>query len=189
MLIAIGVVIALLLLVVFIYNSLVRAKVRVDEAWSDITVQLKRRYDLIPNLVETVKGYAKHESSVFQKVTEARTKAMGAQGPAEAAKADNMFQSALKSLFAVAENYPVLRATENFQQLQTDVTDTEDKIQAARRFYNGAVRDLNTKIKVFPTNIFAGMLGFKLREFFEVGGTEAAAVAEPVKVDFSDKQS
>lgn len=189
MVIALVIIGVVLLALVFIYNSLVRAKVRVDEAWSDITVQLKRRYDLIPNLVEAVKGYAKHESSVFEKVTEARTRAMGAQGPAEAAKADNMFQSALKSLFAVAENYPTLRATENFQQLQTDVTDTEDKIQAARRFYNGSVRDLNTKIQTFPTNIFAGMLGFKLREFFEVGGDQAAAVAEPVKVDFSDKKS
>lgn len=188
MIIALIVVGIILLAIVFIYNSLVRAKVRVDEAWSDITVQLKRRYDLIPNLVEAVKGYAKHESSVFQKVTEARTKAMDAQGPAEAAKADNMFQAALKSLFAVAEAYPQLRASENFQKLQDEVTDTEDKIQAARRFYNGAVRDLNTKIQTFPTNTFAGPMGFKLREFFEVEGEEAATVAEPVKVNFSDKQ-
>lgn len=188
MVIALVIIGVVLLALVLIYNSLVRAKVRVDEAWSDITVQLKRRLDLIPNLVQTVKGYAKHESTVFQKVTEARTKAMDAHGPAEAAKADNMFQAALKSLFAVAENYPTLRASENFQQLQTDVTDTEDKIQAARRFYNGSVRDLNTKIQTFPTNIFAGLMGFKLREFFEVGGAQAAAVAEPVKVDFSDKK-
>lgn len=185
MVIALVVVGVILLTIVFIYNSLVRAKVRVDEAWSDITVQMKRRFDLIPNLVETVKAYAKHESSVFQKVTEARTKAMGAQTVDEVSKAEGGFQKALKSLFAVAEAYPQLRASENFQKLQDEVTDTEDKIQAARRFYNGGVRDLNTKIQTFPTNIFAGMMGFKLREFFEVAGEEAAAVAEPVKVDFS----
>ena len=126
--------VVLILLVIYIYNSLVTAKIRTDEAWSDISVQLKRRYDLIPNLVNTVKGYAKHEKEVFQKVTEARTKALNAEGPAEAAKADNMFQAALKSLFAVAEAYPQLRASENFQKLQDEVTDTEDKIQAARRF-------------------------------------------------------
>lgn len=184
--IIVGIIAALLLLLIFIYNSLVRAKVRVDEAWSDITVQLKRRYDLIPNLVETVKGYAKHEKKVFTDVTKARTEAMGAKTVGEAAKADNMFQSALKSLFAVAEAYPQLRATENFQQLQAEVTDTEDKIQAARRFYNGAVRDLNIKIQTFPTNIFAGMLGFKIREFFDVDANQKAEVAEPVKVDFSE---
>ena len=184
--IAIGVVVVLLLLIVFIYNSLVRAKVRVDEAWSDITVQLKRRYDLIPNLVASVKGYAKHEASVFENVTKARANALSAQTVGEAAKADNQFQSALKSLFAVAEAYPQLRATENFQQLQAEVTDTEDKIQAARRFYNGAVRDLNIKIQTFPTNIFAGMLGFKIREFFDVDQNQQQAVQDPVKVDFSD---
>ncbi len=187
----IGLIIAgvVLLLIVYIYNSLVRAKIRVDEAWSDITVQLKRRYDLIPNLVNTVKGYAKHEEKVFTKVTEARTKAMSAQGPAEAAKADNMFQSALKSLFAVAESYPQLRASENFQQLQEEVTDTEDKIQAARRFYNGAARDLNTKIQTFPNNIFATLFRFKNREFFDVDQSEAAGVNKPVDVDFSDKEA
>ncbi|MBI2588838.1 LemA family protein [Candidatus Saccharibacteria bacterium] len=186
MVIALIIVGLILLTIIVIYNTLVRAKVRTDEAWSDITVQLKRRYDLIPNLVEAVKGYAKHESSVFQKVTEARTRAMSAEGPAEAAKADNMFQAALKSLFAVAEAYPQLRASENFQKLQDEVTDTEDKIQASRRFYNGAARDLNIKIQTFPTNLFAGMMGFKIREFFEVPGGQAAAVAEPVKVDFSN---
>lgn len=184
--IAIGVVVVILLLVVYIYNSLVRAKVRVDEAWSDITVQLKRRYDLIPNLVQTVKGYAKHEKEVFESVTKARANALSAQTVGDAAKADNQFQAALKSLFAVAEAYPQLRATENFQQLQSEVTDTEDKIQASRRFYNGSVRDLNIKIQTFPTNIFAGMLGFKIREFFDVSENEQAAVQEPVKVDFSD---
>lgn len=183
--IAVAVIVILLLLIIYIYNSLVRAKVRVDEAWSDIRVQLKRRYDLIPNLVESVKGYAKHEKGVFEEVTKARSDALKAQTVGDAAKADNQFQSALKSLFAVAEAYPELRASENFQKLQDEVTDTEDKIQAARRFYNGAVRDLNIKIQTFPTNIFAGMLGFKMREFFDVDANESAAVSEPVKVDFS----
>lgn len=187
MLIALIVAAVVVLLVIYIYNSLVRAKIRTDEAWSDITVQLKRRYDLIPNLVNAVKGYAKHEDKVFTKVTEARTKAMSAEGPAEAAKADNMFQAALKSLFAVAENYPQLRASENFQKLQDEVTDTEDKIQAARRFYNGAARDLNTRIGTFPNNIFAALFNFKQREFFDVDQSQAAAVAEPVAVDFEDK--
>ncbi len=180
------IVIVLIGLFIYIYNSLVRAKVRTDEAWSDIEVQLKRRYDLIPNLVESVKGYAKHEKTVFEDVTEARAKALSAQTVGDAAKADNQFQSALKSLFAVAEAYPQLRASENFQQLQAEITDTEDKIQAARRFYNGAVRDLNIRIKTFPTNLFAGLLGYKEREFFDVDAGQAAAVAEPVKVDFSD---
>jgi LemA protein len=175
----------IVLAIIYIYNSLVRAKVRTDEAWSDISVQLKRRYDLIPNLVNTVKGYAAHEKTVFEDVTEARAQAMNAQTVSEAAKADNQFQAALKSLFAVAENYPDLKANQSFQQLQAELIDTEDKIQAARRFYNGAARDLNTKIQTFPTNIFAGMMGFKLRDFFEVSGAEAAAVGEPVKVDFS----
>ncbi len=182
----IGIVVALLLLIIYIYNSLVRAKVRVDEAWSDITVQLKRRYDLIPNLVSSVKGYAKHEKSVFENVTKVRSEALKAQTVGDAAKADNQFQAALKSLFAVAEAYPQLRATENFQQLQAEVTDTEDKIQASRRFYNGSVRDLNIKIQTFPTNIFAGMLGFKIREFFDVDENQKQAVSEPVKVDFSN---
>jgi LemA protein len=163
-----------------------RAKVRTDEAWSDISVQLKRRYDLIPNLVNTVQGYATHERTVFEDVTKARAEALGAQTVGEAAKADNQFQQALKSLFAVAENYPDLKANQGFQQLQAELVDTEDKIQAARRFYNGAVRDLNTKIQVFPTNIFAGVLGFKPREFFDVDANQQAAVAEPVKVDFSN---
>ncbi len=175
----------LVLLVIYIYNGLVRAKVRVDEAWSDISVQLKRRYDLIPNLVNAVKGYASHEKTVFEDVTEARAQALSAQTVPEAAKADNQFQTALKSLFAVAEAYPDLKANQSFQQLQAELVDTEDKIQAARRFYNGAARDLNVKIQTFPTNVFAGMLGFKIRDFFEVDAGEAAAVADPVKVDFS----
>lgn len=175
----------LVLFLIYIYNSLVRSKVRVDEAWSDITVQLKRRYDLIPNLVSTVQGYAKHEKTVFENVTEARAQALSAQTVGEAAKADNQFQQALKSLFAVAEAYPDLKANQSFQQLQSELVDTEDKIQASRRFYNGAVRDLNIKIQTFPTNIFAGMLGFKKREFFDVDANQSAAISEPVKVDFS----
>lgn len=166
------------------YNGLVTLNVRVEEAWSDITVQLKRRADLIPNLVESVKGYAAHEKQVFEDVTAARSAVVNAtsQGPAATAKAENQFESTLKSLFAVAEAYPQLRASENFQQLQSELVDTEDKIQASRRFYNGGVRDLNTKIQVFPNNIFAGMLGFKKKEFFEVD--DLAAVQQPVQVKF-----
>lgn len=164
------------------YNGLVKLKLRVDEAWSDITVQLKRRLDLIPNLVNSVKGYAEHESGVFEKVTEARANALNAQGVKETAAAENQFEDALKSLFAVAENYPQLRANENFLQLQQELVDTEDKIQAARRFYNSGVRDLNTKIQIFPNNIFAGMLGFKQREFFEV--EDMATAEKPVEVKF-----
>lgn len=183
--ITIGIIVAVLILaVVVIYNGLVKAKIRVDEAWSDITVQLKRRSDLIPNLINTVKGYAKHEKGVFEKVTEARSAIMGAKGPVETGKAENQFQSAMKSLFAVAENYPDLKANENFKHLQEELVDTEDKIQASRRFYNGSVRDLNTKTQVFPTNIFAGMLGFKQREFFEVGESEKATIEKPVEVSF-----
>ncbi len=169
---------------VVMYNGLVRTNVRVDEAWSDITVQLKRRADLIPNLVNTVKGYAAHEKQVFEDVTAARAKTLSAQGPADAGKAENQFQAALKSLFAVAEAYPDLKASDNFKELQAELVDTEDKIQASRRFYNGSARDLNTKIKVFPTSIFAGMLGFKTREFFEVGENEQAAIAQPTDVKF-----
>jgi LemA protein len=189
MIIAIVVVVVILLVIVYIYNSLVRAKVRTDEAWSDIEVQLKRRYDLIPNLVSTVQGYATHEKSVFEDVAKVRTQALSATTVGQAAQADNQFQTALKSIFAVAENYPQLRASENFQELQSEITDTEDKIQAARRFYNGAVRDLNTRIQTFPTNLLAGMLGYKLREFFDVDASQQAAVDEPVKVDFSGDNS
>ncbi len=179
-----GVVLLLVVIVVVMYNSLVQLKVRVEEAWSDITVQLKRRADLIPNLIETVKGYAAHEKAVFEKVTEARSAVMNAtqQGPAETAKAENMFESALKSLFAVAEAYPDLKANQNFLQLQQELVDTEDKIQASRRFYNGGVRDLNTKIEMFPSNIIAGMFNFTKREFFEVD--DMASVENPVAVKF-----
>lgn len=176
------VVVLLVLIVVGMYNGLVRTKVRVEEAWSDITVQLKRRYDLIPTLVNSVKGYAKHESEVFENVTKARANALNAQGVQETAKAENQFEGALKSLFAVAEAYPQLRASENFQQLQAELTDTEDKIMASRRFYNGSARDLNIKIDTFPSNMIAKMFGFKKREFFEVD--DPAAVEKPVDVSF-----
>jgi LemA protein len=164
------------------YNSLVTLKVRVDEAWSDITVQLKRRADLIPNLIETVKGYAAHERGVFESVTQARAETLSAQTPAEASVAENHMQTALKSIFAVAEAYPQLQASQNFLRLQADLVDTEDKIQASRRFYNGGVREFNTKIKVFPNNLFARRLGFTEREFFEVDNL--AAIAEPPRVQF-----
>lgn len=160
------VIVVLAVAIIGIYNGLIKLKNRVDEAWSDIDVQLKRRYDLIPNLVNTVKGYATHEKELFEKVTAARTAAMGAGTPAQKEQAENMLSGTLKSLFAVAENYPDLKANQNFLELQRELTDTEDKIQAARRFYNGNVRDFNTKIQVFPTNIFAGMLNFTKREFF-----------------------
>ncbi len=160
------------LALVGMYNGLITLKVRVDEAWSDIDVQLKRRYDLIPNLVNTVKGYATHEKELFEKVTEARTAAMGATSPAEKDAAENALSGTLKSLFAVSENYPDLKANQNFLELQRELTDTEDKIQASRRFYNGNVRDFNTKVEVFPTNLIAGMLGFAKREFFEAKGAE-----------------
>jgi len=163
-----------------VYNGLVTLKNRVDEAWSDIDVQLKRRYDLIPNLLNTVKGYASHEKEVFEKVTQARTMAMNA-GTAEAkAGAENMLSGALKSLFAVAEAYPDLKANQNFLELQRELTDTEDKIQASRRFYNGNARDFNIKIELFPNNIIAGMLNFTKREFFEAAEGEK----ENVKVEF-----
>ena len=164
------------------YNSLVTLNVRVDEAWSDITVMLKRRADLLPNLIETVKGYAAHEKSVFENVTRARAETLSAQGPADASAAENHMQTALKSIFAVAEAYPQLQASQNYLQLQGELVDTEDKIQAARRFYNGGVRGMNTKIKVFPNHMFAKNLGFGERDFFEVA--DSAAIAEPPRVQF-----
>ena len=179
------VIIALIVIAIFwvigMYNGLIRLKNQTQEAWSDIDVQLKRRYDLIPNLVNTVKGYAEHERELFEKVTEARSRAMQAQGPEEKGKAENMLAGTLKSLFAVAENYPNLKANENFAKLQDELSDTENKIQAARRFYNGNVRDFNTKIQSFPTNTIAGMFNFKAYEFFELEQPEAK---EPVKVEF-----
>lgn len=180
----IGIVVVVALFVWATYNGLVKLKVRVDEAWSDITVQTKRRADLIPNLVEAVKGYAKHEKGVFEEVTEARAAVVGAKTPKEAAKADNMLTDALKSVFAVAEAYPDLKASQNFSELQAELVDTEDKIQGARRFYNSGVRDLNTKIQLFPTNLFAKMLGFVEREFFDVDDAEREKLEKPVDVKF-----
>lgn len=183
--IVLAVIVGLGLLLVGIYNGLIKSKVRVNEAWSDITVQLKRRYDLIPNLVSTVKGYAKHEKGVFEEVTKARSAVMNAADSGDVKKTaenENMFTSTLKSLFAVAEAYPDLKADKNFQQLQADLTDTENKIQASRRFYNGAVRDFNTKVQVFPTNIFAGMLGFKSREFYDADEGEDVEKVPEVKI-------
>jgi len=183
--IIVAVVVVLILVVVAMYNSLVKLNVRAQEAWSDITVQLKRRYDLIPNLVNTVQGYATHEKTVFEDVTKARSQALNAQGVEETAQAENQFSQTLKSLFAVAENYPQLKASDNFRALQDELTDTEDKIQASRRFYNGVVRDFNTKRKTFPTSAFAGMLNFKSdKPFFELDEAESAKVAEPVNVKF-----
>jgi LemA protein len=185
-LIVVGVIVLLIVIIgIYLwstYNSLVRLNVRVDEAWSDITVQMKRRADLIPNLIEAVKGYAAHEKQVFENVTAARAATVNANTPAEAGQAENMMQSALKSIFAVAEAYPQLQANQNFLQLQGELVDTEDKIQASRRFYNGGVRELNTKIKVFPNTLFVRGLGFTEREFFEVD--EPAAIAEPPRVQF-----
>ncbi len=180
--IIIGIIVIVIVVGIVIYNGLIGAKNKVEEAWSDINVQLKRRYDLIPNLVTSVKGYASHESKVFQDVTTARSAAMGATDIHEKAKAENMLAETLKSLFAVSEAYPDLKANENFLQLQGELVDTEDKIQAARRFYNGNVRDFNTKLQVFPTNIFAGLLGFKNREFFEADNQ--TDIEKPVAVQF-----
>lgn len=183
LLIVVGV---LLLWLILIYNSLIRSRLRVKEAWSDIDVQLKRRYNLIPNLVESVKGYMTHEREVLENVTKARAEAINAQGKDAGfqAQAENMLSGALKTLFAVAENYPDLKANQNFLDLQNELTDTEDKIQASRRFYNGNVRDYNTKIQVFPNNVIAGAMGFHAENFFEIENEEEREV---VKVDFSDK--
>jgi LemA protein len=167
--------------IIFIFNKLVRLKNRAKEAWSDIEVQLKRRHNLIPNLVETVKGYAAHEREVLEKVTEARTKAMSAQTLKEKGEAENFLSQTLKSLFAVVENYPDLKASQNFLELQRELRDTEDKIQAARRFYNANVRDLNIKIESFPSNIIAKLFGFKKMDLFEI---EEEKEREIPKVEF-----
>ena len=171
----------LVLWLILTYNRFITLRNRVKEAWADIDVQLKRRYDLIPNLVETVKGYASHERELLEKVTQARTQAMGAQTIRERGDAENALSQTLKSLFAVSENYPQLKASENFLELQRELTDTEDKIQASRRFYNGNVRDFNTMLQSFPQNAVAGVFKFKAAEFFEI--TEAAE-KEPVSVKF-----
>lgn len=182
--IILGVIVVVGLFVWATYNGLITLRIRVDEAWSDITVQLKRRLDLIPNLIETVKGYAKHEKGVFEAVTEARANTLNAKGVKETAKAENQFEDALKSLFAVAESYPDLKASQNFVELQQELVDTEDKIQASRRFYNGGVRDLNTKIQTFPNNAVAAMFGFKNRDFFELDDAEQKEAEKPVDVKF-----
>ncbi len=171
----------IVLWLVFAYNGLVRRKYRVKESWADIDVQLKRRYDLIPNLVEIVKGYAGHEKETFEKVTQARVQVLSAQTVHEKETADNMVTSALKSIFAISEAYPQLRAVESFVKLQEELSDTENKIQAARRFYNGNVMELNTKIETFPTNLISGVFGFYKEDFFELEQQEAK---EPVKVSF-----
>jgi len=181
--IVLAVVAVLVLWVVFAYNRLITLTNRAKEAWADIQVQLKRRYDLIPNLVETVKGYAAHEAKTFETVTAARTAAMGASTPAASAQAENMLTGALKTLFAVSEAYPQLRANENFLQLQKELGDTEDKIQAARRFYNTTVMSLNTAEQSFPGNIIANSFSFKPMDLFELAAADSAA-NEPVKVRF-----
>lgn len=183
--IIIGVVVLLGLLFLSVYNALVRLNVRAEEAWSDITVQLKRRLDLIPNLIETVKGYAAHEKGVFQAVTEARAATIDAKTVEDTSRAENQFEQTLKSLFAVSEAYPDLKADQNFLNLQNELTDTENKIQASRRFYNGVVRDFNTKRTVFPSNMVAGMLGFNAdKVFFELDEAQMATASEPVAVKF-----
>ena len=164
--------VGLVVLIFLLYNSLVRLKVAADSAWSDIEVQLKRRYDLIPNLVETVKGYAAHESGTLEAVVTARSRAMSAQGPAQKAGAENLLTGTLKSLFALAESYPQLRAADNFGQLQNSLSDVEEDVQNARRYYNAVVRDLNTRIAMFPTNLIARSFGFRPRDFFEIADAE-----------------
>jgi len=166
------IIVFLVLWIIATFNFLVTLRNRTKEAWSDIDVQLKRRYDLIPNLVETVKGYATHERELFVKVTEARSRAMGATTLKEKGEAENVLSGTLKTLFAVAENYPDLKASTNFLELQRELRDTEDKVQAARRFYNGNVRDFNIKIETFPASIIASSFGFKKMDFFEIGNTE-----------------
>ena len=177
-----GIVAIVVIWLIVAYNGFVRLATRTKESWADIEVQLKRRYDLIPNLVNTVKGYAGHESATFEKVTEARTKAMSAQTPAEHGQAENMLSGALKSIFALSEAYPDLKANQNFLELQRELSDTENKIQAARRFYNGNVRDLNIKVGSFPSNLIAGTFGFSKQEFFDIPDNDAAQA--PVEVKF-----
>ncbi|MDO8594343.1 MAG: LemA family protein [bacterium] len=181
--IGIGIIVLLILWVIFAYNRFISLVNRAKEAWSDIDVQLKRRYDLIPNLVNTVKGYAAHESSAFEKVTEARARAMGAGNLADKSQAELGLTGALKSIFAIAEAYPELKANTNFLQLQQELGDTEDKIQASRRFYNTNVRDLNIAVDTFPNNMIASFFKFEKLEFFELEAGEEAA-KQPVKVSF-----
>jgi len=180
----IGIIIVLVIWAVFAYNHFVSLINNAKEAWADIDVQLKRRYDLIPNLVNTVKGYATHESTAFEKVTQARAAAMGAGNVADKGKAENMLAGALKSVFAIAEAYPDLKANQNFLSLQSELSDTENKIQASRRFYNGNVRDLNIAVETFPNNIVASRFHFAKMELFTLDEAEAAAVKQPVEVKF-----
>ena len=177
----VGIIVVLLLWVIGLYNALIQLKVRSENAWSDIDVQLKRRYDVIPNIVATVEGYATHERSTLQSVTEARTRAMGATNINEKGQAENALSATLKTLFAVAENYPQLKANENFLQLQNALKEIEETIQSARRYYNAVVRDLNTKLEVFPNNIFVGIFNFKKRDFFQLEAPEEERKAPKVK--------
>jgi LemA protein len=176
--VVLGLVVLLGLIAVTLYNKLVGLKVQAESSWSDIDTQLKRRHDLIPNLVETVKGYAAHEKGVFEKVTEARSRAMAAQTPGQVAQAEGMLTQALRGLYAVAENYPELKANQNFMALQQSLTQTEDAISGSRRSYNSAVQELNTRIQTVPSNIIAGMFGFQVREFFEVKDEAERAVPQ-----------
>lgn len=191
MLVAIIIILAIVLILIVAfwgtYNSLVRLNERVNEAWSDITVQLKYRADLIPNLVETVKGYAKHEKSAFEDVTKARAAVMGAKGVKDTAEAERSLEGALSKIFAIAESYPELKANSNFQQLQYQLQDVEDKVQAARRFYNAGAKELNTKIKMFPSNVINNMVGhFKPREYYEVAESEKATIEKAPEVKFDN---
>ncbi len=181
LLIIIGAIVVIGFAIIGIFNSLVTLKNKVDEGWADIDTQLKRRYDLIPNMVEAVKGYAKHEKSTFEEITKARNMAMKATTPEEKAQAENMLSGTLKTLFALAENYPELKANQNFLDLQATLKEVEEHIQLSRRYYNATVRDFNTKIEVFPNNMLAGMMGFSKRQFFEIGNAEER---ENVKVTF-----
>lgn len=184
LLIILAVIVVIAFAIIGVYNSLIQLKNKVEEGWADIDTQLKRRYDLIPNMVEAVKGYAKHEKGTFEEVTKARNMAMKATDPEEKAQAENMLSGALKTLFAVAENYPELKANQNFMDLQQIMKEIEEHIQLSRRYYNATVRDFNTKLEVFPNNVIAGMLGFQKRKFFEI---EKAEERENVKVSFDEK--
>ena len=185
--IVLGIVVLLLLIGVFMYNRFVSQRQAIRDAYANIDTELRRRYDLIPNLVETVKGYASHEKDTFERVTAARTAAMEAQGPAQQGQAENMLTQALRGLFAVAEAYPQLRAAENFQALQGELANTEDRIQVSRRFYNANVREYNERVQSVPSNVIAGMFGFKLEEFFEIEEGERATVGQAPQVDFGSQ--
>ncbi len=182
MYIILGIIVVVILAFVGMFNGFVRGKIRVEEAWADIEVQLKRRYDLIPNLVSTVKGYATHESTAFEKVTEARAQAMGAKTMGDHQTSEKMLGAAVSGIFGIAEAYPELKANTNFMELQRELSDTENKIQAARRFYNGNVRDYNTSLQVFPGNVLAGMFSFTKKEFFDID--DNGPESKPVEVKF-----